>query len=90
MSVVLIASAAGRYCKGQPALAPAYAFAWSPEPGTLAALRAILVGPEQRRLRELAEEHGLGELSIGTSQDYKVAVQEGATLVRVGSILYGE
>ena len=46
--------------------------------------------PYFRRLRELAEEHGLGELSMGTSQDYKVAVQEGATLVRVGSILYGE
>jgi pyridoxal phosphate enzyme (YggS family) len=43
-----------------------------------------------RRLRELAEEHGLCELSMGTSQDYEVAVQEGATLVRVGSILYGE
>src|SRR5580765_6994198 len=46
--------------------------------------------PYFRRLRELAGEHGLGELSMGTSQDYKVAVQEGATLVRVGSILYGE
>jgi pyridoxal phosphate enzyme (YggS family) len=46
--------------------------------------------PYFRRLRELGEEHGLGELSMGTSQDYKVAVQEGATLVRVGSILYGE
>lgn len=46
--------------------------------------------PYFRRLRELAEEHGLGELSMGTSQDYKVAAQEGATLVRVGSILYGE
>jgi PLP dependent protein len=42
------------------------------------------------RLRQLAEEHGLRELSIGTSQDYKVAVEEGATLVRVGSVLYGE
>ena len=46
--------------------------------------------PYFRRLRELAEEHGLRELSMGTSQDYKVAAQEGATLVRVGSILYGE
>ncbi|MGZ4302183.1 MAG: YggS family pyridoxal phosphate enzyme [Gaiellaceae bacterium] len=46
--------------------------------------------PYFRRLRELAEEYDLGELSMGTSQDYKVAVQEGATLVRVGSILYGE
>jgi PLP dependent protein len=46
--------------------------------------------PYFRRLREIAEEHGLRELSMGTSQDYKVAAQEGATLVRVGSILYGE
>jgi PLP dependent protein len=42
------------------------------------------------RLRELAEHHGLKELSMGTSQDYKVAAEEGATFVRVGSILYGE
>jgi len=42
------------------------------------------------RLRELAREHVLCQLSMGTSQDYKVAAQEGATLVRVGSILYGE
>jgi PLP dependent protein len=42
------------------------------------------------RLRELAEEHGLHELSMGTSQDYRVAAEEGATLVRVGSVLYGE
>ena len=42
------------------------------------------------RLRELAEQHGLRELSMGTSQDYKVAAEEGATLVRVGSVLYGE
>jgi pyridoxal phosphate enzyme (YggS family) len=46
--------------------------------------------PYFRRLRELAVEHGLLDLSMGTSQDYKVAAQEGATLVRVGSILYGE
>jgi uncharacterized pyridoxal phosphate-containing UPF0001 family protein len=46
--------------------------------------------PYFRRLRELAEEHGLRELSMGTSQDYRVAVEEGATLVRVGSILYRE
>ncbi len=42
-----------------------------------------------RSLRELAAEHGLAELSMGTSQDYRVAVEEGATLVRVGSVLYG-
>jgi PLP dependent protein len=42
-----------------------------------------------RRLRELAETYGLPELSMGTSQDYRVAADEGATLVRVGSVLYG-
>jgi uncharacterized pyridoxal phosphate-containing UPF0001 family protein len=40
------------------------------------------------RLRELAGEHGLPELSMGTSQDYRVAVEEGATLIRLGSILF--
>ena len=44
--------------------------------------------PFFRRLRELAAEHGLPELSMGTSQDYRVAAAEGATLVRVGSVLY--
>jgi uncharacterized pyridoxal phosphate-containing UPF0001 family protein len=44
--------------------------------------------PYFRRLRELAEEHGLAELSMGTSQDYRVGVEEGATLVRVGSALW--
>jgi pyridoxal phosphate enzyme (YggS family) len=46
--------------------------------------------PYFRRLRELAAKHGLEELSMGTSQDYRVAAEEGATLVRVGSILYAE
>jgi pyridoxal phosphate enzyme (YggS family) len=41
-----------------------------------------------RRLRELATERGLRELSMGTSQDYRVAVEEGATLIRIGSVLY--
>jgi PLP dependent protein len=45
--------------------------------------------PYFRELRELAGEHGLAELSMGTSQDYRVAVEEGATLVRVGSVLFG-
>ena len=40
------------------------------------------------RLRNLAAEHGLSELSMGTSQDYRVAVEEGATLVRIGSALF--
>lgn len=41
------------------------------------------------RLAELAGEHGLARLSMGTTQDYEVAVQEGATIVRLGSVLYG-
>jgi PLP dependent protein len=49
--------------------------------------------PEQsrgwfRRLRFLAEEKGLAELSMGTTQDYRVAAEEGATYVRVGSVLF--
>jgi PLP dependent protein len=44
--------------------------------------------PYFRRLRALAEDHGLRELSMGTSQDYRVAVEEGATYVRIGSALF--
>jgi pyridoxal phosphate enzyme (YggS family) len=49
--------------------------------------------PEDNRrwfaaLRELADEHALEHLSMGTSQDYAVAVQEGATIVRIGTRLY--
>jgi PLP dependent protein len=40
------------------------------------------------RLRELAGEHSLEHLSMGTSQDYLVAAEEGATIVRIGTILY--
>jgi PLP dependent protein len=40
------------------------------------------------RLAELAAEHGLERLSMGTSQDYEVAVEEGATIVRLGNVLY--
>jgi pyridoxal phosphate enzyme (YggS family) len=46
--------------------------------------------PYFSRLRELAEQHGLAELSMGTSQDYRVAVEEGATYIRVGSTLFGD
>jgi pyridoxal phosphate enzyme (YggS family) len=45
--------------------------------------------PYFRELRELAGEHGLAQLSMGTSQDYRVAAEEGATLVRVGSVVFG-
>jgi pyridoxal phosphate enzyme (YggS family) len=41
-----------------------------------------------RTLSELAADHGLAELSMGTSQDYEVAVEEGATIVRLGHTLF--
>jgi PLP dependent protein len=44
--------------------------------------------PYFRRLRDLAADRGLKELSMGTSQDYRIAVEEGATLIRIGSVLY--
>jgi uncharacterized pyridoxal phosphate-containing UPF0001 family protein len=43
-----------------------------------------------RALRELAGEHGLHELSMGTSQDYLVALEEGATIIRLGSTLFAK
>ena len=42
------------------------------------------------RLRELAAEHDLRELSMGTTQDYTIAAEEGATYIRVGSILFAD
>jgi pyridoxal phosphate enzyme (YggS family) len=44
--------------------------------------------PYFQRLREVAEAHDLTHLSMGTSQDYRVAVEEGATMIRVGSVLW--
>jgi uncharacterized pyridoxal phosphate-containing UPF0001 family protein len=49
--------------------------------------------PEENRrhfaaLRELAARHHLRELSMGTSQDFEPAVQEGATIIRLGTVLY--
>ncbi len=46
--------------------------------------------PIFRRTFELAQRHGLTALSMGTTQDYGVAIEEGATLVRVGSAIFGE
>jgi uncharacterized pyridoxal phosphate-containing UPF0001 family protein len=45
--------------------------------------------PYFARLAELAAEHGLERLSMGTSQDWEVAVDEGATIIRLGTSLYG-
>jgi uncharacterized pyridoxal phosphate-containing UPF0001 family protein len=44
--------------------------------------------PHFARLAELAAEHGLGRVSMGTSQDWEVAIQEGATIIRLGTALY--
>jgi uncharacterized pyridoxal phosphate-containing UPF0001 family protein len=44
--------------------------------------------PHFARLAELAAEHGLARLSMGTSQDWRIAVEEGATIVRLGTALY--
>jgi hypothetical protein len=53
----------------------------------------LAADPEESRpyfsaLRELAERHKLPQLSMGTTQDYAVAAQEGATIVRIGTSLY--
>jgi uncharacterized pyridoxal phosphate-containing UPF0001 family protein len=44
--------------------------------------------PHFARLTELAAERGLGRLSMGTSQDWRIAIEEGATIVRLGTALY--
>jgi uncharacterized pyridoxal phosphate-containing UPF0001 family protein len=45
--------------------------------------------PAFARLAELAAEHGLDRLSMGSSQDWEVAIEEGATILRLGTMLYG-
>ena len=47
------------------------------------------VRPVFRRLRELARAHGLKGLSMGMTDDYVVAVEEGATVVRLGRVIFG-
>jgi len=74
--------------EGLPALLEAY-----PDARGLMTMPPATGDPEQsrqyfRRLRELAERHGLRDLSMGTSQDYRVAAEEGATYVRVGAVLW--
>jgi len=48
------------------------------------------VRPYFRRLRELAQRFSLPELSMGMSHDFEVAIEEGATMVRIGTALFGE
>jgi PLP dependent protein len=45
--------------------------------------------PYFAHLRELAQQHGIPELSMGMSNDIEVAIEEGATWVRVGTALFG-
>ena len=63
--------------------------------GGLMTMPPFVEAPEDNRghfarLAELAGEHGLERLSMGTTQDYEVAAQEGATIVRLGTVLYSE
>jgi uncharacterized pyridoxal phosphate-containing UPF0001 family protein len=46
--------------------------------------------PFFRSLREAAQRHGLSGLSMGTTHDFEVAIEEGATIIRVGSAIFGE
>jgi len=78
---------------------------WDDAPGLVAALRGEgldvrgLMGvaspdpaaarPQFRRLRRLADELALAEISMGMSDDLEVAVEEGATMVRIGRGLFG-
>ena len=48
------------------------------------------VRPYFRRLRNLAERFQLPDLSMGMSHDFEVAIEEGATMVRIGTALFGE
>jgi len=64
-----------------------------PRPVGLMVMPPLAERPEDSRrwfaaARELAERHGLHQLSMGTTQDFAVAVEEGATVVRIGSRLY--
>jgi PLP dependent protein len=61
--------------------------------GGLATMPPAVERPEDNRrhfarLAELAAEHGLRRLSMGTTQDFEIAVAEGATIVRLGTVLY--
>jgi uncharacterized pyridoxal phosphate-containing UPF0001 family protein len=49
-----------------------------------------LTRPHFANLRELASKHDLKDLSMGMSNDFEIAIEEGATMVRIGSALFGE
>jgi uncharacterized pyridoxal phosphate-containing UPF0001 family protein len=93
--VLVEVNAAGE--EGKAGIAPADLgdfIARCPVPvGGLMTMPPFVQNPEDNRrhfarLAELAAEHGLPRLSMGTTQDYEVAVAEGATIVRLGTVLY--
>jgi PLP dependent protein len=93
--ILIEVNVAGEEGKGgiAPAELPAFLERSPVDVVGLMTMPPIAADPEQSRpwfraLRELAEGHGLRHLSMGTSQDYVVAVQEGATIVRLGASLY--
>ncbi|MDP6607000.1 MAG: YggS family pyridoxal phosphate-dependent enzyme [Dehalococcoidia bacterium] len=78
-----------------PALLACAKAASNIEVAGLMTIAPIVDDPEQarpvfRRLRELASAHGLTGLSMGMTNDYAVAIEEGATVVRVGRAIFGE
>jgi pyridoxal phosphate enzyme (YggS family) len=89
---VNVAGEAGKAGIAPAEIAPYIARAPVPVAG-LMTMPPLSADPEDNRrwfaaLRELAGEHGLEHLSMGTSQDYLVAAEEGATIVRIGTKLY--
>lgn len=95
LQILVEVNIAGEEGKGGIAPADLGAFlARCPIPATgLMTMPPLAADPQASRpwfaaLRELAAEHGLPELSMGTTQDFAVAVEEGATIVRVGSRLF--
>jgi hypothetical protein len=93
--VLIQVDVAGEEGKGgiDPSALGAYVAGCPVPVGGLMTMPPLVEDPELNRrhfarLAELAAEHGLARLSMGTSQDFEVAVQEGATIVRLGSALY--
>jgi PLP dependent protein len=95
MRILLEVNVAGE--EGKAGIAPAQLdefLARSPVPvAGLMTMPPLSEDPQASRpwfasLRELARERGLEQLSMGTSQDYVIAVEEGATIVRIGTSLY--
>ena len=95
MQILLEVNVAGEQGKAgiAPAELPRYIEAAPFPVAGLMTMPPLADDPERNRpwfraLRELARERGLDELSMGTTQDFRVAVEEGATIVRIGTRLY--